>query len=72
MLAGLLPQGAGTAAIAAAAVRAPALLAASPVTLWGNCEALRQLLGLAPEAAARLVARQPRLLLNSRWGGAAP
>ncbi|EFJ47139.1 hypothetical protein VOLCADRAFT_92282 [Volvox carteri f. nagariensis] len=63
MLAALLPD---ADAAAAAARRAPMLLGASAITLWGNFEGLRRLLRLDHDAAVRLVVRAPRLLLNSR------
>ncbi|GLC34260.1 hypothetical protein PLESTB_001604700 [Pleodorina starrii] len=63
MLAALLPDGD---AVAAAVRKAPMLLGASAITIWGNFEGLRRLLRLDHDAALRLVVRAPRLLLNSR------
>ncbi|GLI67077.1 hypothetical protein VaNZ11_011274, partial [Volvox africanus] len=63
MLAALLPD---AAAAAAAVRRAPMLLGASAITLWGNFEGLQRLLRLDHDAALRLITRAPRLLLNSR------
>ncbi|GFR51445.1 hypothetical protein Agub_g13738, partial [Astrephomene gubernaculifera] len=62
MLAALLPDN----TVAAAITRAPMLLPASAITLWGNFEGLRQLLRLDHESTTRVVLRAPRLLLNSR------
>ncbi|KAG2484646.1 hypothetical protein HYH03_016599 [Edaphochlamys debaryana] len=62
MLGGLLPERSLLPSIAA---RAPMLLGLSAMTLWGNFEALRALLGLEPEAALRLIVRAPRLLANT-------
>ncbi|KAG2436340.1 hypothetical protein HXX76_006649 [Chlamydomonas incerta] len=62
MLAALLPEG----AVGAVLGRAPMLLPCNAMTLWGNFEGLRTLLGLDAEATLKLVVRAPRLLHNSR------
>ena len=62
MLAALLPEG----AVGAVLGRAPMLLPCNAMTLWGNFEGLRTMLGLDAEAALKLVVRAPRLLHNTR------
>ncbi|KAG2454527.1 hypothetical protein HYH02_000374 [Chlamydomonas schloesseri] len=62
MLAALLPEG----AVGAVLGRAPMLLPCNAMTLWGNFEGLRTLLGLDAEATLKLVVRAPRLLHNTR------
>ncbi len=62
MLAALLPEG----AVGGVLGRAPMLLPCNAMTLWGNFEGLRTLLGLDAEAALKLVVRAPRLLHNTR------
>ncbi|KXZ53719.1 hypothetical protein GPECTOR_6g636 [Gonium pectorale] len=62
MLSSLLPEG----SLPGVVSRAPMLLPASAMTLWGNFEGIRTLLRLDHDSALRLVVRAPRLLLNTR------
>ncbi|PNH04207.1 hypothetical protein TSOC_009659 [Tetrabaena socialis] len=62
MMASLLPDG----TVGEVVARAPMLLPASAITLWGNFENLRRLLGLNRAAALQLAVRCPRLLHNTR------